>query len=360
MEVIEKSKCTGCMACRNVCPRNAIIIETIDGFDYPQINENMCISCNLCETICPVNNNIRENKDKKEVYACKCKEDEVRMKSSSGGIFTIAAEKILDLDGVVFGACFDEQYNVIHDYAENKEDLEKFKGSKYVQSKIGKNYRKVREFLEAGRKVLFVGTPCQVEGLYAYLRKDYENLYTFDLICHGVPSLEVWKKYLEYKENKSKQKPEKINFRKKDNNGWRNYEVCFSYGDYEDCMNHNEDPYMNIYLKDFALRESCYDCNFKKVNRASDITIADYWGIYEINPEFFDDKGVSAVIINSAKGNKLFKSIKERINFVEEKLEEIWKYNEMIIKSAKRNDKKKEFLKDLKYKTFEELIEKYL
>lgn len=186
------------------------------------------------------------------------------MKSSSGGLFTIFAEEIIRMNGVVFGACFDENFNVVHDYTESLEDLEKFKGSKYVQSKIEKTFKKVREFLETGRKVLFVSTPCQVEGLYTYLRKDYENLITFDLICHGVPSYNVWKKYLEYKENKSKKIPERISFREKKNLGWKDYEMRFSYQKGEECTNHHIDPYMQIYLKNIALRESCYNCSFKK------------------------------------------------------------------------------------------------
>lgn len=360
MEVIERAKCTGCMACRNVCPRNAISVKEIDGFDYPQINENMCISCNLCEVVCPVNNRKSGNVCEKKVYACKSKDDEIRMKSSSGGIFTIAAEEIIKDGGVVFGACFDENFNVIHDYTENIEELEKFRGSKYVQSKIGKSFKKVREFLEAGRKVLFVSTPCQVEGLYTYLRKDYENLITFDLICHGVPSQDVWKKYLEYKENKTKQIPENISFREKKNVGWRNYEMRFSYSEGEECTNHNTDPFMQIYLNNIALRESCYNCNFKREDRASDITIADFWGIHETNPEFYDEKGVSAVILNSEKGKDFFEIIKEKVHYIEESIESILKYNYMLIESVPINDRRKEFFEDLKNKSFDEIIEKYL
>lgn len=360
MDIIENSKCTGCMACKNICPRNAISIETIDGFDYPQINDNMCISCNLCRVVCPVDNDIVKNRYSKKIYACKNKNDEIRMKSSSGGIFSLVAEKILSEGGVVFGACFDDEFNVVHDYTEKIEELEKFRGSKYVQSKIGNSFRKVREFLEAGRDVLFVSTPCQVEGLHAYLRKDYDNLYTMDLICHGVPSREVWKKYLEYKEEKNKQKPKKISFRKKDNNGWYKYEMNFVYEKNEDNMIHSEDPYMKIFLKDLALRESCYNCSFKKEDRASDITIADYWGIHEINPEFYDEKGVSAVIINSEKGRLLFEDIKENIDFVEEKIDGILKYNPMFMKSTSKNEEREEFFKDLKTSSFEELVKKYL
>lgn len=360
MEVIEKSKCTGCMACRNACPRNAISIVEEDGFDYPQINENMCIGCNLCEVVCPINKSTKENKSEKKVYACKSKDDEIRMKSSSGGVFTVVAEEIIKNGGVVFGACFDEKFNVIHDYTEDLEGLEKFKGSKYVQSKIGKSFKKVREFLETERNVLFVSTPCQVEGLYTYLRKDYENLYTLDLICHGVPSRDIWRKYLEYRENKTKQIPTNINFREKKNMGWKDYEMKFSYPEGEDCTNHHIDPYMQLYLKNIALRESCYNCNFKKENRASDITIADFWGIHEINPEFYDEKGVSAIIVNSEKGRFLFDSIKNNLNFVEEKIDGILKYNYMLIKSVEENDKREEFLKDIKKLSFEEIIKKYL
>lgn len=360
MEVIEYSKCTGCMACKNVCPRSAISIKQIDGFDYPQINENMCISCNLCEVVCPVNNARSGNKEIKKIYACKSKNDEIRMKSSSGGIFTIIAEEIIKQEGVVFGACFDEKFNVVHDYTENSEGLEKFKGSKYVQSKIGTSFKKVREFLEKGRKILFVSTPCQVEGLYTYLRKDYENLITIDLICHGVPSTEVWRKYLEYKEGRSEQNLKDISFREKKNLGWRDFEMRFSYLEGEECTSHHIDPYMQLYLKNIDLRESCYNCNFKKENRASDITIADFWGINEINPEFYDEKGVSAVILNSEKGKKIFEIIKDRIDYIEEKMENILKYNYMLVESVPENERRKEFFEDLKNKSFEELIKKYL
>ena len=174
------------------------MIEDEKGFKYPKINENKCINCGLCEKVCPILNK-RKITNAPKAYACINKDEDIRKNSSSGGIFTLIAEEIIDRGGVVFGAQFDNDFNVIHSYTNNKNKIYKFRGSKYVQSIIGDNYKIVKSFLEEGKYVLFTGTPCQVEGLYAFLQKDYDNLYTGDIICHGVPSPKVWRKYLEYR-----------------------------------------------------------------------------------------------------------------------------------------------------------------
>lgn len=201
-EIMIDKKCSGCMACVNICPKDAIKIKRIDGFEYPYIDDKICIKCGKCNISCPIINNHEEKKYSQKVYAAKNKNTEIRMNSSSGGVFTLIAEWILDNNGVVFGAKFNEKMQVVHDYAETKEGLAVLRGSKYVQSQIGISYKKVKEFLESGKKVLFTGTPCQVEGLLSFLGKKYDNLYTQDIICHGVPSPLVWKKYIEYKEAK--------------------------------------------------------------------------------------------------------------------------------------------------------------
>ena len=197
IHIEEKSKCCGCNACVQRCPKHCIAMrEDEEGFLYPIIDESSCINCGLCEKVCPVLNQGEERKPLK-VYAAKNRNEEIRMQSSSGGIFTLLAEQIIQEGGVVFGARFDENWDVIHDYTETIDGLASFRGSKYVQSRVGETYKQAESFLKQGRKVMFAGTPCQISGLKLFLCKDYENLLTVDFICHGVPSPGVWRKYLE-------------------------------------------------------------------------------------------------------------------------------------------------------------------
>lgn len=359
IDVIEKNKCTGCMSCKNVCPVNAIKIErNADGFQYPKIDQTKCIHCNLCKKACPVVTTLKQQNNETKAYACKNKNTNVRMQSSSGGIFTLIAEDILNQNGVIFGAKFNQKFEVVHDYVLKKEELSIFRGSKYLQSKIGDSYKKVKKFLEEGKKVLFTGTPCQVEGLLSYLGKDYENLYTQDIICHGVPSPKVWKKYLEYK--KQNKKIKEINFRKKDILGWNNYQVNYKYENSEENIHHEEDIYMKLFLQNLILRQSCYSCNFKKINRKSDITLADFWGIDKVLPEFNDEKGTSALIVHSKKGKEIFDRIKEHINFIEVNVEDIKKYNPCLCKSAHYNDNRNQFFKVFNKEGLKTAIEEFL
>lgn len=362
MEIIEKEKCTGCMACKNACPRNAIQIneDSINGFLYPIINKDYCVNCTICQKVCPVKNPLEENKNKIKVFSCRNKNDEIRMKSSSGGIFTLISNYILKQNGIVFGASFNEKFEVVHDWTDNEEGLAKFRGSKYLQSKIGESFLKVKSFLDEGRKVLFTGTPCQVEGLLSFLRKDYENLYTQDIICHGVPSPKVWRKYLEYKKRIYKEEPKQINFRKKEIAGWNNYHMNFTFSNFEENVHHNDDSYMRLFLNNIDLRDTCYDCKFKKEKRNSDITVADFWGIKNVRPEMNDEKGTSAIIVNSSKGIEIWDNIKNDIIYAEEKIEDVIKYNSCYIKSTYYNNKREAFFEDLEKEKFEDLVKKYL
>ena len=332
----------------------------MSGFYYPKIDIDKCIECGLCKKVCPVKNKLEKENIKVQVYSCKNINDEIRMQSSSGGIFTLIAEYILKSQGVVFGAKFDEKLKVIHSYTDNVQELKSFRGSKYVQSEIGDIFVKVKEFLNKGKKVLFTGTPCQVEGLLSFLGKEYENLYTQDLICHGVPSPEVWRKNLEYKKRKKGEYPTNVNFRDKDVLGWNNYQVKYIYINSQELVHHNDEPFMKLFLSNLILRKSCYNCNFKKLIRNSDITVADFWGINEINPNFADEKGISAVLINSKKGEEIFKNIKKNLKLSQAKLSDIIKYNSCINKSTKYNPKREGFFCDLENNDYEYLINKYL
>lgn len=230
INIIEKSKCNGCYACATACPKRCITM-TVDeeGFWYPEIDTTSCVNCDACIKVCPIETSYTPlTKKNITAYAAMHKEDFVRLNSSSGGIFSALATYVLEKGGVVFGAGLDEEFNVVHTYVENVEDLTVLRGSKYVQSKIGEAYKEAEIFLKKGKLVYFSGTPCQIEGLLAYLKRPYENLITQDLICHGVPSPKVWREYVDYRRAEANgAKPRKIAFRAK-NEGWKRYSVAFS------------------------------------------------------------------------------------------------------------------------------------
>lgn len=317
INIKEPKDCCGCNACAQRCPKHCITLqEDHEGFLYPQVDINLCIECGLCEKVCPViNQSIK--KEPLQVFAAINPDEKVRMESSSGGIFTLLAEKVIQENGVVFGARFDENWEVKHDYTETIEGLAAFRGSKYVQSRVEDNYLKAERFLKKGRKVLFSGTPCQIAGLKKFLRKEYDNLLTVDFICHGVPSPKVWRMYLDEicknYINQEERKPciKAINFRNK-SSGWKKFSF-FLKPDPTFIQDHKEfiEPFSNnLFMKAFLLniilRPSCYRCPSKKGKANSDITIADYWNIQQVLPKIDDDKGISLVLTNNSKGKDLF------------------------------------------------------
>lgn len=359
IEIKEKAQCCGCSACFNICPKNAIIMKEDDkGFKYPFIDKDKCINCKLCEKVCPIINS-EKIKNEPKAYACINKDDEVRRESSSGGIFTLLAEEIIELHGIVFGAAFDENFNVTHIGVDNKENLKKLRGSKYLQSDIGESYRQAKENLLKGKYVLYTGTPCQIEGLKSYLQNDYENLFTQDIICHGVPSKKVWQSYLKYSKKEENEKIKSVNFRNK-KDSWENYALNIEYSNYHYNKNHNDDLYMKAFLQDVTLRDSCYRCSFKKYNRISDVTLADFWGISKINPSLNDHKGISLVIINSEKGKKLLEKIKNKCIIEETNMDEAIKYNKAFITSARINQNRENFYQELSTNSnFKRIVKKY-
>lgn len=355
LEIIDKSKCSGCHSCANICPKNCISMEPDDeGFLYPKIATEHCVSCALCEKSCPIISPKQIEKRQNDIiaYATYTKNEEIRLNSSSGGVFTEIASYIINNDGVVFGAAFDDDFSVSHKYVENIDELSIFRGSKYVQSAIKNTYKKAKEFLDNGRMVLFTGTPCQIGGLYSYLNKEYTNLITQDFICHGVPSPSVWQKYLDYQRKKKRSEINNVSFRDK-TSGWKRFSMLcdFENGDrYIRVL--NKDPYMQSFLSNNCLRPSCYNCSFKGQERKSDITIADFWGIQEIKPEMNDDKGVSLVFVSSAKGHKIFDAISKKLVIETVNIDEAIKYNPSAIKSVKMPQKREVFMKSIKNKGF--------
>ena len=357
--ICEDFRCTGCGACASKCPTGAIeMVRNNEGFKHPIINKNICTNCNLCTKICPVLNEESIIKNIK-AYACYNNDEKDRENSSSGGLFILFAREVIIQGGVVFGACFDKNFNVVHEYAENEEDLKKFMTSKYVQSDLKDCYNKAKKFLDDDRFVYFSGTPCQIEGLLHFLGKKYNNLITQDIICHGVPSPKVWEKYLEYRIKSDKSNPLNINFRNKDH-GWNSFELCINYENGLYRASHNDDLFMKSFLRDTALRNSCYNCSFKTLYRNSDITLGDFWGIERLDLCNDYDKGVSAVIINSKNGESLLKRINDKISIKEVTVDSIINYNSAMIKSSTKDIGRKLFFKNMHKYEFDELVRRYV
>ncbi len=305
---LPEASCTGCGACYNICPHGAITMkENSEGFLYPEIDNEACVRCGLCSKICPVNHPDYGMSETPEFYAAMA-DDELRQNSSSGGVFPLLAAEILKNGGVVAGAAYTEDFRgVEHILAEDEETLKKLKSSKYVQSNTGRCYSEVQKMLRAGREVLFTGTPCQVAGLKAYLKKDYENLFVVDIICHGVPGPKVFRKYLD--ELNLGGKLISVNFRDKAN-GWSPYlttTTITTTTTYSSSAEH--DVFMNLFLSNFDLRKSCGNCPFNKIPRQGDLTIGDFWKINDCNPAYNDGKGTSVILVSSEKGKALLKRV---------------------------------------------------
>lgn len=359
IEIVDRKECTGCSACFSVCPENCIAMKVDnDGFHYPKVNHYKCTKCTLCIKICPVIDVSVVNNIPK-AYACINNDEALRMQSSSGGIFAAMANEILNRNGIVFGAAFDENFNVTHQFVDSHDKLEKLKGSKYVQSQINTSYIKTKSFLDQGKLVLFSGTPCQIAGLKSYLQREYEDLFCVDFICHGVPSPKVWNKYIKYRSESASSSPQRISFRRKDY-GWKRYSVSFLFkNDTEYLSNLRDDIYMKAFLTNISLRPSCYSCKFKTIHRQSDITLADFWGISNIFPDMDDDKGTSLVFVNNQKGNSIFNAIKDRMQYREAEINEAIKYNSSAIKSVLPHIKGEDFFRDLDNIPFDILVQKY-
>lgn len=321
IQITNKNHCCGCSACAQICPKQCIaMMPDSEGFCYPKINETICVKCGLCEKVCPMLKS-QNMQGQVHAWAAYCKEDKIRLASSSGGIFSLLAEEILEEGGVVFGAAFDGQMMVHHVAVESVRDLERLRGSKYLQSRIENSYADVKAYLAADRKVLFSGTACQIAGLLHFLGRPYEKLWTADVLCHGVPTPTLWKNYLSEQNRAFKMPVRQISFRDK-SQGWKKYQMAWKVegGEiYRQPASRNS--YMRLFLSNICLRPSCYDCHFKGFPRVSDLTLGDCWGVEQHSPEMDDDKGTSVVIVNTEKGNTLREKIAGRCVWKEEKLD---------------------------------------
>ena len=313
-----KNQCCGCTACINICPKKAIAMHSDEeGFEYPQIDSTKCIDCGLCKKVCAfqAESSFRPSFEQ-QAYAAKHKNDHIRMNSSSGGLFSAISDLILSMGGVVYGAAFDEEFNVVHQRAETPQQCAKFRGSKYVQSDLNTVFDQINKDLLSERKVLFTGTPCQCAGLKNYLNYSHcttDNLIICDLVCHGVPSPILWRDHIKQLTKKGEIqgyycRPKEISWHASPDlivykNGKRDYRSPLS------------QEHKTIYYTRTALRPSCHSCKYTTTDRVSDITIADFWGIEKSMPEFDDEKGISLVLLNSNKGLELFHKIKGRLEY---------------------------------------------
>lgn len=361
---IPVSNCSSCAACANVCSRGAISMQLdSEGFYRPVIDAEKCIQCGACERACPWTKDVQNpngSSDSPKTMAAYAKDDEIRLASSSGGIFSVLAEKILDDGGVVVGVSQLSSTRFGHIVIDNKADLEKLRGSKYVQANAGLIYKEVRNLLKEGRNVLFSGTPCQVAALYSVLgNSKYENLWTVDIVCHGTPSVKVWEKFVDCMSKANGSSLNKMIFRDK-STGWGNYSLTHLFENGKRLVvGHNQSGYMKIFLSRICQNTSCTECRYRKLPRIADITLGDYWGVSNYHPEMNDDKGTSVVLLNTEHGGGIFNSIAERIEQCESKIEYAVAHNPCIVKSEAQHPRRAEFFAELDSRSLNDLIKKY-
>lgn len=338
----KKEECAGCSGCFAICPQGAIEMTTDkEGFKFPKVNDQKCIECGLCETVCPMKQTNDCMTNTNVGMIAHTKKEDIREKSSSGGImYEIAAHEIKNHGTVIFGAALNENQKLEHKKVDNIDTLEELLGSKYVQSDIGATFNKVKDELNKNKRVIFIGTPCQVSGLYYYLKKsrvDTVNLYLIDFVCHGVPSPKVWEDYLTEKREEYSSEIIKVNFRDK-KQCWRDYgmSIAFKNGK-EYYKSHYLDLYMFYYLQDYSIRSSCTCCNLNGLDvRKSDITLADAW-LEE------GKHGESFITINSEKGQELFEGIRNCVIYREN---DVHKYIKKIDNRKYDISKRNQFYKD--------------
>lgn len=342
----DKKDCTGCATCAQICPQSAInMVKDEKGFLYPQIDPIKCVDCLLCEKKCPINEPKRTTNPSPTVYACWHKNMDIRLKSSSGGGFSAIAEYILKNNGIVWGAAYSENLILTYQYIENIENLDKLRRSKYVQAEVNDSFKLIKEQLESGRIVLFTGTSCHIRGLYSYLpKKLQENLVTIDFICHGVPSPSVFKKYINWLEKKYNDKLTDFNFRDKQY-GWDDGVLTVGYfkNKGKKIFMNDENSYFYGMLHDMFIRPCCHECQSNGLQRESDFTIADFWGIGRKNKfehEHERNYGISLLALNSEKAHKIYETgLKNSIVSVQRSQQEAYEGNWNYRFSAKRNSK---------------------
>lgn len=346
--------CTGCAACANACPKDCIAMQPdSEGFLRPSIDRSACIGCGLCRKTCPILHRRNARQEWPKAYALYAKDAELVKNSSSGGAFSLVAESILERGGTVFGAALTEENCVRHIAVSSVQELSRLRTSKYVQSEIGNSYREAEALLREGQTVLFTGTSCQIAGLYAYLQKPYPKLYTQDILCHGVPSPKVWETYL--KQVHPDREKKNISFRDK-THGWNSFGMRVD--GYQRVL--TKDAYLAAFLGNLDLRPNCHRCVYKTAARDSDLTLADFWGVETVLPGWKEQQGVSLVLVQSERGERLLEAVAAKAVLTEVDAKRALGLNHAALHSVKAHPKRREFFERLETEPMEPLVRRSL
>jgi len=361
IDIKDKKDCCGCTACQSVCSQNAITMKPDNfGFLYPEVDQTRCIDCGLCDKVCAFNDDYDKSLNLSEPFACAARHKDMTemMKSRSGGVFAALSDYVLENDGIVYGVGYTGHFVVTHKRATTKEERDEFRGSKYVQSDLTGIFRQVKEDLKRGLMVMFSGTPCQTSGLNSYVGKKLrEKLYLVDVVCHGVPGPKMWEDYLIWLEKKYGRKIEGVDFRDKVHFGWRAHVESYKFEGLNNVISVRD--FTNTFYKHIAFRHSCGNCHFCNLTRPSDVTIADYWGSERTDAHFnADNKGCSLVLCNTEKGLDLFEIIKDKLNVIPSKLENVMQRN--LQQPSEFHPKRQEFEVYYTKNGIEKAINKYV
>ena len=363
IEIKKKEECCGCTACYSVCPKNAITMQADEeGFQYPMVDVDKCVNCGLCEKVCPIKNKqVPEIDQPLKAYVVRNTKESALLNSASGGFFSALGEYIISKKGYVFGVVYDENMRVCHWGTNTLNGITRFRSSKYVQSDLGNVFSEVQNLLDSGELACFSGTPCQIEGLKRFLRKDYNNLITVDLICHGVPSPMLWDRYIETQKERNKSRIVEINFRSKDY-GYHNstLKIHFEDGKIHHGSSRN-DAMMKCFFGEIASRPSCYNCAFKYSKHESDFTLFDAWHGAQLVGQADDEKGYTHLFVQTEKGRDLLDKLHNGIAMVEVDPEiAIELDGPMVRQSAKPHKNRHCFLKEVNVSGIDKAVEKYI
>ncbi len=358
----EVKDCCGCRACEQICPVKCINIKkNEEGFLYPDINLEKCVQCGMCSKVCPMENEYK-NEEEQIAYAAISSDDTTLLKSSSGGIFFLLAKWIIKQKGYVFGAYLNKDFILQQKGASNIDEIKQLLGSKYIQSDTNNTFSVVRKMVEQGKLVLYVSTPCQIAAIKLFLGKEYSNFYTIDLLCHGVPSNDLYLGYINYLEKKHHGKVVSFSFRDKEKFGWSitlKYVIEKSGKRKAYYVPAGLSPYFYAFLRGKVLRESCYRCPYTTIQRAGDITLADFWGIEKVIPKLESKKGCSCVICNTKKGKDWFENIIPEANIKEVTINQATVQNINFFESTKRPEERNSIYKEYSELGFKYVSKKY-